>query len=142
MGLKKRCQECDLNKEASSLTTKNEYSLCIDCIKIHDERENVKSSRQRVSISNEDPVLCNCVNNNVLSYIQCYMKRSAADNMKAVITRFYGPAEINQAKLLLWQCNSDALRPIPNRVTSSTRTAKGADANAIIAAFQKLEVNL
>ena len=81
-----------------------------------------------------------CINNELLSYIQHHLVRSSADNIKSVIIRFYTPEEISQAKSLFWKSvPSDSLGPMRTRVKSTTRLAHEADVDDVISSFQKTD---
>ena len=76
--------------------------------------------------------------NELLSYIQYYLSRSSSENLKAVIVRFYGEAEINKAKLLLWRCvEDDTIGVFQNRITTASRSTLEANTQDIITSFQK-----
>ena len=79
----------------------------------------------------------NCIQNELLSYIQYYLSGSSSENLKAVIVRFYGEAEINKAKLLLWRCvEDDIIGVFQNRITTASRSALEANTQDIITAFK------
>ena len=68
------------------------------------------------------------------------MKRSANDNVKAVISRFYSQEEILEAKLLLWRCvDESVLGTYQARINSVSRSSHEADCHDIITAFQRID---
>ena len=79
------------------------------------------------------------VPNDILTYIQCYINRSTADNIKKVICQFYAPEAISEAKSVLWEHFGSSLGRKQNRQKSLSRDIYEADATDIIAGFQRLD---
>ena len=153
MSPRKKCSRC--NAATDELVRKNNKKLCVVCV---DEVQRHSESNSSISfikaadnqdesdlLSNEDGGCVteagnNCVISNLLSYVQFYLKRSANDNVKAVISRFYSQEEILEAKLLLWRfVDESVLGTYQARINSVSRSSHEADCHDIITAFQRID---
>ena len=146
---RRKCPMCDISKDTSEVIKRSNHKvMCDSC---HNEISIFLASTARLAqqgttlvqgVQNEvnDDGLPpnNCIQNELLSYLQYYLSRSSSENLKAVIVRFYGEAEINKAKLLLWRCvEDDIIGVFQNRITTASRSALEANTQDIITAFQK-----
>lgn len=81
------------------------------------------------------------VNNSLLTYVQYYIHRSTAENIRKAVVRFYGAEAICKAKTVMWDAASDfsILGRRQTRQNSVARSAHEADAMDIITGMQKLD---
>ena len=146
--VRRKCNKCNIVKDVNK-----DNNICFGCLDLDigmsfSDDNAVDTSVDNISIQHAaaestSRAVCvpmDCINNELLSYIQHHLVRSSAENIKSVIIRFYTPEEISQAKSLLWKSvPSDSLGPMRTRVKSTTRLAHEADVDDVISSFQKID---
>ena len=109
-----------------------------------DRREKKDDSNQKDEEGNKtDMDQCRLIVkiNDLLTYIQHYMKKSSIENLRKAVLRFFPEEEITEAKTVLWDASGAGgpLGKMPIRTKSSARLAHEADLMDILTAMQKLD---
>ena len=78
--------------------------------------------------------------NELLTYATYYIHNSCVNNIKKMISSFYGLEEIIASKKMLWSLCSDSLESYTERKTSDKRSSADAHINDIFDALLKLDI--